>query len=221
MGNRFAIVEAHRTLLLRFGVANETVERIDYDAIINDHGEAIQLEINRPLKKRMPVLPAEHIIIVMDLFFLHQYTKRFICEFNQAMLDMGFLIYMYVPLRARYHMEALKRAGFDFNIVLANYMLPEPEIAMEPFDPMQLMEQLEEDEEPEGVDPPDPVVLPDRLELGDRHELLPQLWNPDMMLPFSFWHFDEICIANTQQDDEEALGIAGDLPLDDLNALFE
>ena len=148
MGNCQAIVDNHRALLVMFGVPISVVERINYNSIVQDNKKSIQQETKLALKKRMPMGDGEHNIIVMDLVFLPKYTRPFLLAFNEVMKCTGFRIYEMVPLRARYHMEALKKKRFDFRTILAKYLLPVPVFALanQP-DPTTNTNQLETDEE--------------------------------------------------------------------------
>ena len=142
----------------------------------------------------MPMGDGEHNIIVMDLVFLPKYTRPFLLAFNEVMKCTGFRIYEMVPLRARYHMEALKKKRFDFRTILAKYLLPVPVFAL--------------------------ANQPDPTELRDQFEMLHIRWFPSMVRLGGWGYFDSMCIENTLADDERALAIAGDLPLNEMESMW-
>lgn len=227
MGNCQTIVDDHRTLLVMFGVPISVVERINYNSIVQDNKKSIQQETKLALKKRMPMGDGEHNIIVMDLVFLPKYTRPFLLAFNEVMKCTGFRIYEMVPLRARYHMEALKKKGFDFRTILAKYLLPVPvfAIANQP-DPTTNTNQLETDEESvasldiSDSDSSQETWITGTPELRDQFEMPHEHWFPSMTQLDELGYFDSMCIANTLADDERALAIAGDLPLNEMESMW-
>ena len=227
MGNCQTIVDDHRTLLVMFGVPISVVERINYNSIVQDNKKSIQQETKLALKKRMPMGDGEHNIIVMDLVFLPKYTRPFLLAFNEVMKCTGFRIYEMVPLRARYHMEALKKKGFDFRTILAKYLLPVPvfAIANQP-DPTTNTNQLETDEESvasldiSDSDSSQETWITGTPELRDQFEMPHEHWFPSMTQLDALGYFDSMCIANTLADDERALAIAGDLPLNEMESMW-
>ena len=227
MGNCQTIVDDHRALLVMFGVPKSVVERINYNSIVQDNKKSIQQETKLALKKRMPMGDGEHNIIVMDLVFLPKYTRPFLLAFNEVMKCTGFRIYDMVPLRARYHMEALKKKRFDFRTILAKYLLPVPvfAIANQP-DPTTNTNQLETDEESvasldtSDSDSSQETRIVGTPELRDQFEMLHIRWFPSMVRLGGWGYFDSMCIANTLADDERALAIAGDLPLNEMESMW-
>lgn len=249
MGNSLTAVENHRKLLLRFGVSQNTIERINYNAFVIDHGKQIQEEMAMQLKKRMVMREGEQHVIVMSLGFLHKYELQLIKEFNKFMLNMGFRIYVFVPLRARYHMERLKRIEYDFLKVMKKYLLPVPEFIhvmtysdeaeskeipdsyeqlvsnkyldctflapfdgpLEPYDPQERRGQLDPVEETPFIAPLEPIPL---LEVNN------QPCFADWMQVNSRWFPEELCVSNTLQDDEAALGLLGSTISGDMGTLF-
>ena len=218
MGNYQAIVEKHRTLLVAFGVPKSIVERINYNSIVQDNKKLIQQEVKLALKKRMPMGDGEHIIIVMDLVFLPKYTRPFILAFNIVMKCTGFRIYDVVPLRARYHMEALKKKGFNFGTIREKYLLPVPVYAItnQP-DPTRNTSQLETNKESvASLDTSQETWITSTPELRDEFDMFHIRWFPSMIPLGGLGYFDNMCIANTLADDERALAIAGDLTLNEM-----
>lgn len=225
MGNCQAIVDNHRALLVMFGVPISVVERINYNSIVQDNKNSVQHEVKLALKKHMLMGDGEHIIIVMDLVFIHEYTIPFLLAFNKVMKCTGFRIYEMVPLRARYHMEALKKKRFDFRTILAKYLLPVPvfAIANQP-DPTRNTNQLETDEESvasldtSNSDSGQETWITGTPELRDQFEMPHEHWFPSMTQLDGLGYFDNMCFANTLEDDERALAIAGDLPLNEMES---
>ena len=208
-----------------FGVPISVVERINYNSIVQDNKNSVQHEVKLALKKHMLMGDGEHIIIVMDLVFIHEYTIPFLLAFNKVMKCTGFRIYEMVPLRARYHMEALKKKRFDFRTILAKYLLPVPvfAIANQP-DPTRNTNQLETDEESvasldtSNSDSGQETWITGTPELRDQFEMPHEHWFPSMTQLDGLGYFDNMCFANTLEDDERALAIAGDLPLNEMES---
>ena len=181
-----------------FGVPKSVVERINYNSIVQDNKKSIQQETKLALKKRMPMGDGEHNIIVMDLVFLPKYTRPFLLAFNEVMKCTGFRIYEMVPLRARYHMEALKKKRFDFRT-------DEESVAS--------LDTSDSDSSQE-------TRIVGTPELRDQFEMLHIRWFPSMVRLGGWGYFDSMCIANTLADDERALAIAGDLPLNEMESMW-
>ena len=209
-----------------FGVPKSVVERINYNSIVQDNKNSVQHEVKLALKKHMLMGDGEHIIIVMDLVFIPKYTRPFLLAFNEVMKCTGFRIYDMVPLRARYHMEALKKKRFDFRTILAKYLLPVPvfAIANQP-DPTRNTNQLETDEESvasldtSNSDSGQETWITGTPELRDQFEMPHEHWFPSMTQLDGLGYFDNMCFANTL-DDERALAIAGDLPLNEMESMW-
>ena len=236
MGNHLATVNDHKRLLLGFGVSRGVVERINYIAIVNDHGKNIRKEMDMKLKDRMPVRKGEHIVIVISLVFLNQYGLQFIKEFNRFMLHMGFRIYGKVLWRARYHMEYLKREAIHFYKVLEKYLLPipVPVLVVSYSDKVELKRLPDSDEQWVPANYHDSVCLPPfsgplelndpleyseqmahngEIQLIDVSEESHQLWFDSTIQANNYWFSEGMCISNTLQDDEAALDLLGN-PVD-------
>ena len=104
------------------GKANpDIVARIDFERFIHDHLESIRHEINVRNKKRKSFGRFEHNIVVIVLMPLPTMGSETLRRFNQIMTKMG---YNNKPIRARQHVEALRKKEFDYKVVLKRYLVP-------------------------------------------------------------------------------------------------